>query len=57
MVEAIAPTRVRRKDERSSQTLRHRLAALSSLFEHLCNANTVTHNPVKGVERPVGETY
>ena len=33
----------------SSQTLRHRLAALSSLFEHLCNANTVTHNPVKGV--------
>ncbi len=41
----------------SSQTIRHRLAALSSLFEHLCNANTVTHNPVKGVKRPVVETY
>ena len=41
----------------SSQTLRHRLAALSSLFEHLCNANAVTHNPVKGVKRPAVESY
>ena len=41
----------------SSQTIRHRLAALSSLFEHLCNANTVTHNPVKGVKRPAVESY
>ena len=39
----------------SSQTIRHRLAALSSLFEHLCNSNTVTHNPVKGVKRPAVE--
>ncbi len=29
----------------SSQTLRHRLAALSSLFEHLCESNAITHNP------------
>lgn len=33
-------------------TVRHRLAALSSLFEHLCNSNAVTHNPVKGIKRP-----
>ena len=30
-------------------TIRHRLAALSSLFEWVCNANAVTHNPVQGV--------
>ena len=33
-------------------TVRHRLAALSSLFEYLCEKNAVTHNPVKGVKRP-----
>jgi integrase/recombinase XerD len=33
-------------------TVRHRLAALSSLFEYLCERNAVTHNPVKGVRRP-----
>lgn len=33
-------------------TVRHRLAALSSLFEYLCDRNAVTHNPVKGVKRP-----
>jgi len=37
-------------------TIRHRLAALSSLFEWLCNANAVTHNPVHGVRRPAVET-
>lgn len=36
----------------SGMTIRHRLAALSSLFEYLCEKNTVTHNPVKGVKRP-----
>lgn len=36
----------------SGQTVRHRLAALSSLFEYLCERNAVTHNPVKGVKRP-----
>ena len=41
----------------SSQTLRHRLAALSSLFEYLCERNAVTHNPVKGVKRPPVESY
>ncbi len=34
-------------------TIRHRLA---SLFEYLCDKNAVTHNPVKGVERPKTES-
>jgi integrase/recombinase XerD len=33
-----------------------KLAALSSLFEHPCDANAVTHNPVKG-EAPKVESY
>ncbi len=37
-------------------TIRHRLASLASLFEYLCGRNAVTHNPVKGVERPKVET-
>ncbi len=34
----------------------HRLASLASLFEYLCERNAVTHNPVKGVERPKTES-
>jgi integrase/recombinase XerD len=41
----------------SRMTVRHRLAALSSLFEYLCEKNAVTHNPVKGVKRPGVESY
>ena len=37
-------------------TIRHRLASLASLFEFLCDKNAVTHNPVKGVERPKTES-
>jgi site-specific recombinase XerD len=37
-------------------TIRHRLAALSSLFEYLCDKNAVSHNPVKGVKRPKAES-
>src|SRR5271163_1387050 len=37
-------------------TVRHRLAALSSLFEYLCEKNAVSHNPVKGVKRPRAES-
>lgn len=40
----------------SATTIRHRLSALASLFEYLCEKNAVTHNPVKGVKRPVPET-
>ncbi|QYE37008.1 tyrosine-type recombinase/integrase (plasmid) [Polymorphobacter sp. PAMC 29334] len=37
-------------------TIRHRLASLASLFQYLCNRNAVTHNPVKGVQRPRSES-
>jgi len=40
----------------SGTTIRHRLAALSSLYQYLCDRNAVTHNPVKGVKRPLSET-
>lgn len=33
-------------------TIRRKLAALSSVFEHLCEANAVMHNRAKGVNRP-----
>lgn len=38
-------------------TIRLRLAALSSLYEWLCNVNAVSHNPVHGVRRPALETH
>ena len=41
----------------SGMAVRHGLAALSSLFEYLCEKNAVTHNPVKGVKRPAVEGY
>ena len=37
-------------------SIRHRLSAVASLFDYLCDQNAVTHNPVKGVKRPVPET-
>lgn len=36
----------------SGATIRRKLAALSSLFEYLCEVNAVASNPVKGVKRP-----
>ena len=33
-------------------TIRRKLSALSSLFDHLCEQNAITHNPVDGVKRP-----
>lgn len=47
----------RREPALSAATIRHRLAALSSLFEYLCDRNAVTHNPVKGVKRPKVDSY
>ena len=41
----------------SGATIRRKLAALSSLFEYLCERNAVETNPVKGVKRPRIETY
>jgi site-specific recombinase XerD len=42
--------------ELGGSTIRHRLASLASLFDYLCEKNAVTHNPVKGVERPKTES-
>ena len=36
-------------------TIRRKLSAVSSLFDHLCNENAVTHNPVSGVKRPAAD--
>ena len=38
-------------------TIRRKLAALSSLYDYLCDANAVTHSPVRGVKRPKVESY
>ena len=46
----------RREPPLGGATVRHRLAALSSLFEYLCDKNAVSHNPVKGVKRPRAES-
>lgn len=35
----------------SEASIRRKLAALSSLLEHLCEANAITSNPVDGVRR------
>jgi site-specific recombinase XerD len=43
--------------ELGTASVRHRLSAMSSLFEYLCDRNAVTHNPVKGVKRPKVESY
>jgi integrase/recombinase XerD len=40
----------------AGSTIRRKLAALASLYEYLCNANAVPHNPVKGVRRPKVES-
>ena len=37
-------------------TVRNRLSALASMFDYLCEKNTVTHNPVKGVKRPANDS-
>jgi site-specific recombinase XerC len=38
-------------------TIRRKLTALTSQYDYLCWANTVVHNPVKGVKRPKVECY
>lgn len=39
----------------STGTIRAKLSALSSLFDYLCERNSIAHNPVKGVKRPKAE--
>ena len=41
----------------AGSTVRRKLAALSSLFEHLCERNAVEMNPIKGVKRPKVHSY
>src|SRR5256884_4716355 len=36
----------------TNDTIRRKLAALSSLYAYLCDRNAVLHNPVLGVKRP-----
>jgi len=36
----------------SAPTIRRKLSALASLFDHLCDRNAVVNNPVDGVARP-----
>jgi site-specific recombinase XerD len=43
--------------ELAGSTVRRKLAALSSLFEYLCEQNSVAMNPIKGVKRPKVESY
>jgi integrase/recombinase XerD len=38
-------------------TIRRKLAALSSLFNYLSDANAIQNNPVDGVKRPKVDTY
>ena len=38
--------------ELTNDTVRRKLAALSSLYAYLCDHNAVLHNPVLGVKRP-----
>jgi integrase/recombinase XerD len=44
------------KQSLAGATIRRKLAALASLYDYLCEANAVTHNPVRGVKRPKMET-
>lgn len=46
-----------KRKELSGSSIRNKLAAISSLFEYLCEKNAVTHNPVKGTKRPPVESY
>lgn len=41
----------------SGATIRRKLAALSSLFESLCEANAIRGNPVDGVKRPKNDSH
>lgn len=40
------------KQQLANDTIRRKLAALSSLYSYLCKRHAVLHNPVLGVKRP-----
>jgi len=40
------------RQELAAATIRRKIAAISALFDHLCNTNSVRYNPCSGVKRP-----
>jgi len=40
------------RQDMSAATIRRKIAALSALFNHLCNVNSIRYNPCAGVKRP-----
>ena len=42
---------------RAPSTIRRKLAALSSLFQHLCELNAISNNPTLGVKRPKADAH
>jgi integrase/recombinase XerD len=38
--------------QKPPSSIQRKLAAIASLFDHLCEVNAVSHNPVRGVKRP-----
>lgn len=52
----IAWRKLLEREANSAATIRAKLSALSSLFEYLCERNSVESNPVKGVKRPTEGT-
>lgn len=51
----IAWRKVLESRELAAANIRRKLSAVASLFDHLCNENAVTHNPVSGVKRPTAD--
>ncbi len=51
----IAWRKVLESRDLAAATIRRKLSAVASLFDHLCNENAVSHNPVSGVKRPVAD--
>lgn len=48
----IAWRKVLEAESLAAATIRRKLSAIASLFDHLCESNAVTHNPCDGVKRP-----
>lgn len=40
------------RQDLAGSSIRRKLSALASLYDFLCNSNSVLHNPVRGVKRP-----
>ncbi|MCI0535024.1 MAG: tyrosine-type recombinase/integrase [Verrucomicrobiales bacterium] len=49
---AIAWRKELERQKLAPASIRRKLSALADLFNYLCEANAVSHNPVNGVERP-----